>query len=527
MRILLYVIATCFPKIRHRLLHETVSQPYIQSLRQLQVTDIQFDESKLDKASGIESENDRLFLETYVLSVAGAGLDFSNRFPNIIEQAKLAGDEKPFQLYSNKTYAEFHELLIYLLESFVETLDRLANSRGSSKSPVEGTPEFKEILFSVMLNGYALHKLARGAALQMHLTIIAPLLVNHPPTPATATRAEEPDERDEDLKAVQPSEKPLWRSYIDWLRLIVAHFDAVDILVRYVTGPLFPHKAISIRMLVAPDTGSDLLPWADLFADATLFPTHTVWPAFFTRTYTDKPNTVILQYLTEASTLASRIKSVKTHWTKHRNDKGIKQARRDLAMVKASSLNAWAEFAEKLDIALHLFQNKTSKKPSELPHSEFSDLNFPDLIKQIDDDIHSFTASAAFFQFLAPKGIGGDWNEAFIGSLHCEAFLASFLDETVTNTMQNKYGDILAQMNVNYVQLIFVMRVSFLVIGFWTCYWSIKTLLSDMSTSSLPLNDNRWPETHRKRLSQFRLSMHPTHMASVAYCGFDELVLWG
>src|SRR5271154_1650780 len=51
-RLLRYVIATCYPKMIHRLGHRTLSQPYIDSL--IQVTTFQFDESQFDKATTAE-----------------------------------------------------------------------------------------------------------------------------------------------------------------------------------------------------------------------------------------------------------------------------------------------------------------------------------------------------------------------------------------------------------------------------------------------------------------------------------------
>jgi hypothetical protein len=62
--------------------------------------------------------------------------------------------------------------------------------------------------------------------------------------------------------------------------------------------------------------------------------------------------------------------------------------------------------------------------------------------------------------------------------------------------------------------------------GIWTSYWNIKVLLPNVSTSSLSLSDRR-NAIRRKRLSQFRYSLHSAHMASGANHKFNERSFWG
>ena len=117
--------------------------------------------------------------------------------------------------------------------------------RGDEKVPC--SKEFKKSVELITMCGYALQRLAHGATLRMHLN--APLLMHsnflpqkEMPVPAPG-EVEEQEEFDEDLKAVQPLvnvnsvvQTHLWMSYIDCLGLIVVHFNAVEILVRYFTG---------------------------------------------------------------------------------------------------------------------------------------------------------------------------------------------------------------------------------------------------------------------------------------------------
>jgi hypothetical protein len=134
----------------------------------------------------------------------------------------------------------------------------------------------------VRILGYGLHKLVKGSVLRMHLQDIAPLLRIWNICTQTETSMpapnEEQEELDEDLKAVQPFvnvggfQTPPWVSYGDWLRLMIAHIDAVDILSGYVTGASFQHNTISVQVLIPPQMDRDILPWRELLTDSTLFP---------------------------------------------------------------------------------------------------------------------------------------------------------------------------------------------------------------------------------------------------------------
>src|SRR6266700_7616360 len=259
-RLLRYVIATCYPKMKRRLKHRTLSLPYIKSLEEIPT--FQFDESKLSQASKVESANDLLFVRKFMLPFLS---NIGTEIPKLIVQAKALKEGKPVYLYTEDTCAEFHALFLELLRNFLTSLDALEKARGDPGGPTKGSKEFEEAVDNVMFLGYALEKLAKGAALRMHLQTIAHFLRSWnigARTPAPALE-EEQEELDEELKAVQPfvsvegNQTPLWKSYGDWLRLLVAHFDAVDILVGYINGPEFQRGAISIQILVAPPVNQD------------------------------------------------------------------------------------------------------------------------------------------------------------------------------------------------------------------------------------------------------------------------------
>ena len=71
-------------------------------------------------------------------------------------------------------------------------------------------------------------------------------------------------------------------------------------------------------------------------------------------------------------------------------------------------------------------------------------------------------------------------------------------------------------------QLVFIIRVSFVVKGLWINHWNIKTLLSNMQTSAPASRNRQRSAICYKRLSQLHFSLHSAYMASRAYHGFNE-----
>jgi hypothetical protein len=191
---------------------------------------------------GIKS--DRLLLSNF-LSVAAYKLH--TQIPKIEEQIALVEAEQPFKLYAKETCMEFHKLLCELLEHFEAAVTALSSSRDPSGDvPIQGSEQFKIKLVAVLLNGYALQKIARGSAIEKQLKTIAHLLCDHRRAQVDMRAMPEMnsmeinEERDDELEGVQPAviqpdgvPMPLCKSYRDWLRLMMVHFDAVEILVSY------------------------------------------------------------------------------------------------------------------------------------------------------------------------------------------------------------------------------------------------------------------------------------------------------
>ena len=58
------------------------------------------------------------------------------------------------------------------------------------------------------------------------------------------------EDQEEGFDGILPPQK--LKSYVAWLRLIVAHFDAVEIFTRFVEQDFPPYCSISIQVLVPP-----------------------------------------------------------------------------------------------------------------------------------------------------------------------------------------------------------------------------------------------------------------------------------
>lgn len=212
----------------------------------------------------------------------------------------------------------------------MSSLEELARSRGKSDVSTKGSEDFKMGVEVVQACGYTLQRLTKGAALKMHLKTIAPLLVcHHQMSPSRSDEEQENLNEDSDLKAVQPfvakestsTTLLIWKSYFDWLSLMIAHFDAVEILVGYVTKPGFQYDTISVKILVPPAVDQQLLPWSKLLGDSTLFPTETVWDNHGISHKAAKDNASItnadiIDFLENAVKFIALIKGVKTTWDK-------------------------------------------------------------------------------------------------------------------------------------------------------------------------------------------------------------------
>jgi hypothetical protein len=517
-RLLRYVVATCYPKMINRLNHRTWSQPYIDSLKR--ITTVEFDESRLerDRVSAKEIDNDRQFLLNFFLPISSS---LQTKVPKLIKQAENAKSNKDLQLYTEDTCEEFHRLLIELLDAFRDSLNNLKKSRGDSKSSTKGSEEFKENVDFVALIGNALLRLSKGAALKMHMRTISSLLDRIQRMPVPEDLEDEQGELDEELEAVQPfvsvegALKPLATSYIDWFKLMITNFDAVNILYRHFSGKERKYDTISSKIVVAPSVDGRLLPWQELFIDSKLFPTSTRCDnpsSHSANANADISNADILEFLEKALGASSKVKGIESTWIKG----SLKNTNSSLKSLESSNVPGWSTLAKTLrDKVEKLKYSEPTERGGSRVIVVKEGPNDGVLLREITEGIRSLVDSATFVKSLTEGQI-------FLGTLHCEACLASLLSKSATVS-----EDILEQMDVSYVSNLFSSPVLFFMKGLWINYWSIKTLLPIVSpTAPLPRVRQRSDIRH-KTLSQFCFSLYSAYMASRAYRKFDEWAFWG
>ena len=293
----------------------------------------------------------------------------------------------------------------------------------------------------------------------MHMENIGHLLRKpHHTMPVPASNAEAPDEgpkdkelEDEDLEVEEElqfvllpngdnriTQKTLTKSYIDWLWLTVAHFDAVEIVMQYVMSASFDHNYIVVTNLVAPLMSTALYPWEELLKNEQYFPTtDTMDP--MSMTSSDE----ILKFLQEAMPKATRARnlSISTEaaligWNKCQlTNFNFQQVRQKMADIMALGDEDVKEIAKIVHTQLKCWLKGNNN----------------DMITKGIEDLHKklfhLPPGNLFFSSLE--------NLKFKGALHCEICLASLLDLATKPTPPNsKYTELLSQLKVIILSLI-------------------------------------------------------------------------
>ena len=417
----------------------------------MQDSDVKFNESLREKPSTSAIASDRHFLQTILAQINRLSISI----PHIQKQAELAEADQEFQLYSENTCQEFHRLFLEILTRFRTSLSDLKKFAGAPSTP--SNEEFKESASNLLAAGYWLLKLSTGAALPMHLKTIEAQLddprradMSMPMPRGNAEmdeeQGEEQDERDEELQAVQPSAicmkenkpapvpVPLWKSYRNWLRLMMVHFEAASILAKYVTRSDldFHTQSISLQILVAPSTDKALLPWRELFTDSKLFPTGNEVDSV--------TNDDILIFLGSAANSNTKqcllIKAVGRAWADKNKELTLNNLRKLEGILPVSETSSWLVAARRLV--------QTITDHYENPPADEGDEG--DKLSKIAHTIESLYDSGRFFAFLSEKN-------DFKGTLHCEACLTSLLPHHFGKdvTIDSIYEGVLPQVKVCYV----------------------------------------------------------------------------
>lgn len=418
--ILPYVISTCHRKICRRL-KATTSQLYIKALNAVEIIEPSNRLLMNDRPSARELDNDCQFLLDYVL--AGTKMHPDNvKIPELTKQANQARSNKPFKLYSKETYVEFHLIFKYILTGFDTALrDLQSDSTRSTKGlPTPASPKVNKLIYTVVGFGYALQALSQGSGFKVYLQSMSALLQQAldqlEDEPAPTTQTEDDDDLADELDSVHSSvesagvEIPLWQRFLNWIQVVVNHFDAVDILIKYVTSPYFSHSGISLQFLSPPPTGPRLLPWQELFTKPNLFPTITL-PDRHQKDqakgkgkampHANVNNEEIFQFIKAALKDVAVLDQLEDAWPDN-----TKATALNLQALTTSKLPGWAPVA--------------TANLTRLKEVVRSTLGTDPVVGLIDQDIRKLRASAYFFEGLEDKN-------SFDGALHCEGCLAAIL----------------------------------------------------------------------------------------------------
>jgi len=270
----LYIIAACFLKIRHQMKDTNISKAYYDSLKNVMEFP-KFTETPKGKSKAQEAQSDKHLL----IKVLPVLHEYIPHLPmlNLLQQGEAASTQGQYNIYTEDTYIEFHALLCKLLKCFEESLDKLKTYH-KEKDRLSKLSKFELHLAAVLTYGTALQLLARCSAIDKHLKAIKPFLSNHCHDKTADIKLQMMMEKKEEVVDVElegTTVQSRWKSYRDWLRLIVVHFDAVSILADHIASPNFQADKIVIKILSALCPSQVMLSWQDLL-NSKHFPAHAL-----------------------------------------------------------------------------------------------------------------------------------------------------------------------------------------------------------------------------------------------------------
>src|SRR5258705_6662087 len=141
--LVLYVIATCHPKMYYRITNgpSLLYFACLVGLIDASFTFVEHPEIPSTRSDG--SSRDQLFLDAIPFLAEFA----TTNIPNLRQTAQLAIEKKPFDIYNKNTYMEFHALLCELLKRFRGSLSDLVNLK------TDDEVEIRNALTSVLIMG--------------------------------------------------------------------------------------------------------------------------------------------------------------------------------------------------------------------------------------------------------------------------------------------------------------------------------------------------------------------------------------
>ena len=268
-----YVVATCHRKIRGRLV-DKLSRPYLDLLHDTVFSSNPppFVTIPLELEKSKQLENDK----TFFIKILPKILPYLATKVPLLQEAisKAASNQSITACYNEDTYMEYHMLLWDLLDSFKMSLDHLNNIKDPHAK------NFDAYMNCVMVLGNALQSMSRGHVVEMHMKVI---LSNNSSFVRTMHNVNRDTELDEEIYWIGSAHPP-WRAFCEWLKLMLVHFDAVNILTAHVKSHQI--SEVTIKVISVPYPDENLLEWRKLLKNKRYFDA-SVGP-FGTRPSTDE-----------------------------------------------------------------------------------------------------------------------------------------------------------------------------------------------------------------------------------------------
>lgn len=485
-----------------------VSTQYLESLDRISADDIPLP-SKMKHVpltTGDVKEDHREGLNDYYLlqQVASHAEEFGIPIPALstFELPNSQEHLESFNIYTDRTCGEYHVLLIQLIKRLKAALSKLSAPTDASKSTATTRAQYRQHMLEAQIFGYALLKVSGGRAFRRHIQNISNMLVmafptsGDAPAPTPTVTADANKEEngveadvndiDDELQALQTSRSP---EYVAWLRLMISPFAAIEIVLRFVRASRRGLNSVSVKLLLPPHTSSALMNWRDLICDPRFFPQSDAASSLSTISNEDLVTFLeqSMEGALESRSRSSKAVAAENEW-KQRSEKPrsykFKSVTEGLALIgkedirdAQSMFNTWLTARQQFIEATSLANNpRYVKATTTMTKAEFDAIE-----KKIGNYIKKLLRMCSlppgnfFYCSLA--------NLEFRGAIHCEASLASLVDNGAQRDLY-RVGEvdpeIYNELQVAILSCLFFVKFSpFLVIKIeiWTYHRNIEAQL--------------------------------------------------
>jgi len=301
----------------------------------------------------------------------------------------------------------------------------------------------------VLALGKAVRGIVRGKAIEVHLATIAPFLeVKIGKSWPMAYESE--DESNAEFHLLKPynisasSGEPLlpWKSFHDWLRLMLHHFDAIHVLDNYLVNlsseSPSPPIEISIKILQPSHPDGNMLPWKELLKNEKYFPLIPSSPkqpsadeliAFLTSPDLHDDHSAVQELIKDVKRIKRNIESDVTVTLEHRT---FQLLRDDVYSLKKTSSAGWKDYVEDIYQQVEcLWKNNT--KDALLSRLE-----------DISNMLKNLEGSFNLYERVRPK-TSLSLGNGFKGASHCEVLAAVLNSLSGTGQRDGLSNDLLKE----------------------------------------------------------------------------------